>query len=337
MITLSVVIPAYNIEPFIAECLESLLSLQSDEVEFICVAGNSSDATSDILYKYANRDKRISVLKQHNTGLSEARNLGADAAKGDYLLFADGDDFVKPNYFRELFERIKCNSSTEVFVTDFCMVMVTDGKRYERPIYQITAKNDGKEGLSFLPEMLKKKQCFWNVWRYVYKRSFLERNNITFQDKCMSEDLDWTNNVLLAKPNIMFLHCPFYCYRIARLNSLMNRVTSRRINDTVAVLTNCIKKLNISDYEWKQNLIEQYQFELLLVFVQLYEVPTEECKEIESVFCNALPLLNLGKYGVAKIAYYICSVIGIKAVALCLVAARQIKRKSQRIRYRWVK
>lgn len=324
---LSVIIPVYNVEPYLPSCMDSLLSIQSDEIEYICVAGKSRDRSANILLEYAGRDKRVTIVEQKDTGLSEARNLGTGLAMGEYLLFADGDDFVKPALFQDLFRSIKKYPHEDVFITDFSMVTVNDGLIREKPIYQIEAQNNGTEGLEFLPRMLKRKQCFWNVWRYVYRRSFLERNGITFRNGFMCEDVDFTNRVLMANPKTLFLHCPFYCYRVAREDSLMGHTTSRRIRDTVTVLVDSIRSLEHSDFKWKQELIAQYQFELLLSMAQLYEIPSGEREMIKREFQKALPVLRVGSDRFARTAYHICAIAGIKTAARCLAGAKKIKRR----------
>ena len=326
-IKLSVIVPVYNVEPYLSMCLSSLLSMQTNEIEYICVAGKSDDDSMRILREYAIKDNRITILEQQDTGLGEARNLGIGYAAGEYIMFADGDDFVKPHLFQKLFLAIKDHPTEDVFVTDFCMISTQVGVIRENPIYQIGPENDGVEGLDFLPKMLKKRQCFWNVWRYVYRRSFLESHEISFLSHFMGEDVDFTNRVLMSNPKILFLHCPFYCYRVDRETSMMSQTTSKRICDTISLLANNIKSLANSDFKWSQNLIEQYQFEFILTTAQIYEVPKEERKTVKNVIKKALPAMNVGDDRIAKTMYYVFSLLGIKTVASCLAVAKKIKHR----------
>lgn len=327
---LSVIIPVYNVEPYLSTCMESLLSFRSNEIEYICVAGKSKDRSTDILHRYAEKDRRVTVIEQQDTGLSEARNLGAGVAMGEYLLFADSDDFVRPSLFEQLFMTIKKDPQSDVFVTDFSMIILCKGKILERKIFQNGTENDGARGLDYLPKMLKKRQCFWNVWRYVYRRSFLESHGITFREGSMCEDLDFTNHVLMSEPKILFLHCPFYCYRVAREDSLMGHTTDQRVRDTASVLKDNIQTLACSDFKWKQELIAQYQFELILSMAQIYEIPHEERATVKDLLQKCLPALNVGDDKIAKSAYWICSVVGIKTMAFCLAVAKKIKHKRRR-------
>lgn len=328
-IKLSVIVPIYNVEPYLSACMESLLSLQSDDIEYICVLGKSTDRSTEVLREYAARDNRIVTLEQQDIGLSEARNLGTAKAKGEYLLYADSDDFVRPLLFRSLFYTIQENPQEDVFVTDYCMVTVHNGVIREKPINQIKNVNDKTEGIDFLPEMLKKKKCFWNVWRYVYRRSFVEKKGITFRNGSMCEDVDFTTRVLMSEPKIMFLHCPFYCYRVARADSQMGHTTSRRIHDTITVLRDSIQLLENSKFKWKQELIEQYQFEFVLTMAQLYEIPADERENVALFFKKNMPVLKIGNNKIAKTIFCLYSVTGISLPARVLEMLKRIKRGSK--------
>ena len=91
----SVIIPVYNTERYLTQCLESIVSQTLEDIEIICVNDGSKDGSADILRDYARRDRRVIVIDQPNQGLSAARNAGASAAAGDYLYFLDSDDYIE--------------------------------------------------------------------------------------------------------------------------------------------------------------------------------------------------------------------------------------------------
>ena len=329
MIKLSIIIPVFRIERYLPQCLDSVLALASDKVEIICVNDGSPDGCARILEDYAKRDPRVCIIEQKNRGLSAARNVGVEAARGEYILFVDGDDFVVPDLFAQCFERLDDYPSADVFAVDFCMVFSRDGQYFEKPIFQITQACDGAQGLDFLPKMLSQRRCFWNVWRYIWRRAFLLEHQITFQEGWLCEDVEYTTKVFMARPQIVFFHCPFYRYRIAREDSLMGQTTSKRVHNVVISLENCIRWLDASDFEWKQSLISQYQFELLLTLAQYWELPREERGELSALFRKKLPLFQIGSDGIAHAAYVVCSVMGIPFASLSLSAVKWITRKGR--------
>ena len=101
-ILISVVLPVYNVAPYLPKCLDSVLQNTYDNLEVICVNDGSTDDSLKVLNRYAEADKRIRVIDQTNQGVSEARNAGIRAATGDYISFIDPDDYVHHQYFEAL-------------------------------------------------------------------------------------------------------------------------------------------------------------------------------------------------------------------------------------------
>lgn len=100
----SIIIPVYNVAPYLRECLDSVLSQTIEDFEVLAVDDGSTDGSGQIVDEYAVKDQRITVLHKGNSGVSSARNAGIDLAKGDYLCFVDGDDIVSPSYIQDLYE-----------------------------------------------------------------------------------------------------------------------------------------------------------------------------------------------------------------------------------------
>lgn len=325
-IVLSVVIPVYNVEHYLTQCLESVLCNSEEALEIICIDDGSTDRSSQILQQYADRDSRIKLIVQENHGLSAARNRGAACASGTYILYVDSDDYVLKEEFLQLYRQLEASNDTEVFVTDFRMVNTVRGKIRAKDIFQIGTKNAPMYGLENLPKMLSKRQCFWNVWRFVYRRSFLVRNKIKFREGYLCEDIDYTTKVLLAEPKTVFLHCPFYCYRVRRKDSLMGCVSAKRVTDTVTLLLDSIAALNASGIMWRQHVIEQYQFEFFLTFAQLYEVKHSERPRVKFVLLEGLPILKIGTDRFSHIAYLLTTILGVPIIALGLFLLKKIKR-----------
>lgn len=98
----SVVVPVYNVEGYIARCIESILAQTHRNLELILVNDGSADQSGAICDAYAERDGRITVIHQKNAGVSKARNVGIECAKGEYLFFVDSDDWVEPNHIENL-------------------------------------------------------------------------------------------------------------------------------------------------------------------------------------------------------------------------------------------
>ena len=331
-ILLSIIIPVYNTEEYISKCLDSIIESDISDIEVIIVNDGSRDGSLKICESYASKIPYIRIISQQNRGLSAARNVGVTHAVGKYISYIDSDDFVKPKLFSQMISYLKLHSETELFVADFNMVRAEGDVFFEKKIVQIGERTVVEEGLGFLPQMLEKRQCFWNVWRYVYRRDFLEKHNITFKEGYLCEDLDYTAKVLMAEPKTVFVYFPYYCYRVSRKNSLMNHTTVKRISDTVEILCKNIADLEKSNFEWKQKIIEQYQFELILTMAQLFEVSPNERQTVRQVFEEHIAALKVGEDILSHSFYHLISVVGIWTVSFALAVLKRIKRM---MRKRW--
>ena len=99
---ISIIIPVYNVERYLPECLDSLLAQTYQNFELLCVNDGSSDSSQSILEQYARKDSRVRVFCKKNGGVSSARNFGLEQAKGEYIGFVDSDDFVLPRFLERM-------------------------------------------------------------------------------------------------------------------------------------------------------------------------------------------------------------------------------------------
>ena len=110
-IFLSIIVPVYQVEMYIRECLDSILGQSFTDFELILVDDGSFDASPEIIDDYANRDKRIKVIHQQNRGVSKARNAGLDIARGTYVTFVDSDDMINNEMYEQIIRCMKTNNA----------------------------------------------------------------------------------------------------------------------------------------------------------------------------------------------------------------------------------
>ena len=101
----SVIIPVYNVRPYLEQCMDSVLQQTLDDIEVICIDDGSTDGSGEILDKYVQKDSRVKAVHQDNAGAAQARNTGLEKASGDYILFVDGDDYLTENALETLYLR----------------------------------------------------------------------------------------------------------------------------------------------------------------------------------------------------------------------------------------
>ena len=121
MPTLSIIVPIYNVEKYLTECVESICNQTYNDLEIILIDDGSTDLSGKICDEFAKKDERVVVIHKSNGGLSSARNAGIDVAKGEYIGFVDSDDYVAPQMYRELYESI-CENNADVSICGYMTV-----------------------------------------------------------------------------------------------------------------------------------------------------------------------------------------------------------------------
>ncbi len=170
----SVIIPVYNVEKYIRQCLDSVVNQTLPDIEIICVDDGSTDMSLEILHEYAKRDNRIKVLEQSNQGASEARNKGMAIAKGEYIGFVDSDDWVDENYYETLYTKA-VKENADIVRTTYKHVY---GQTLEdEPANSLVTDKCNKN------ENIKRDEISYVIWNQIYKTKFLRENAIAYFDK----------------------------------------------------------------------------------------------------------------------------------------------------------
>ncbi|MCF8200144.1 MAG: glycosyltransferase [Sulfuritalea sp.] len=208
---LSLVVPVYNVAPYLLRCLESLAALSPPADEIIVVDDGSTDDCPRILAEFALRLPQMRVIRQENGGLSAARNTGLDEACGKYLAFVDSDDFVEPDAYAEALEQAEIGQLDMVL---FNARFHYEGRQPDRPIYPDAAATGVVPGREWLRLRLKAGRLLHMVWMHLYRRDFIENNRFRFVPRLIHEDVIWTTKALLSANRIVFLPRIAVNYRI---------------------------------------------------------------------------------------------------------------------------
>jgi len=335
---LSIIVAVYNIESYLKRCLDSLVLLNMKDCELILVVGNSEDNSNEICGEYEEKYSNITVLKQMGKGLSDARNCGMNIAKAKFVMFVDGDDCILTDNFNNTLNKLKSlkEESVDVLVSDFYMVNQND--KIVSEVFQIRESIEPIADYEYIQHFMKQYISFWNVWRYIYRRSFLNENQIIFKENYLSEDIDYTTKVFMKANNVIYYHNPYYCYRVGRKNSLMNIVNIKRVNDTIDIIESSINYILLNkNFKYKQLMVKKFLFEYILNMATIYEVPKEDRCKAKEIFYNTKDLLNVNFYGFARLIYIMTGIIGIEPIAYFLLRAKKIKRISKKVKLKRIK
>ena len=223
-IELSIIIPIYNVEKYLKECLESVYKIKNISKEIILVNDKSMDNSYKIIEEYKEKYPLETIIINHdiNKGLSEARNSGLKIAKGEYVSFIDSDDIVLSEKYEEIF------SSNKEYNLD---IILGNGKYYKKnEIKERFIRNEEIEhlgivsGKTLLENMLKLNSYHEMVWLNFYKRYFLIKNNISFYKNLLHEDALFIFLALLKASKVKYVNVDFYLYR-QREGSIMSNIS----------------------------------------------------------------------------------------------------------------
>ncbi|MBR6143976.1 MAG: glycosyltransferase family 2 protein [Treponema sp.] len=264
----SIIIPVYKVEPYLHQCVDSVLSQTYKNIEIILVDDGSPDTCPKICDEYAVKDSRVRVIHKENGGLSDARNAGIKIATGEWLSFVDSDDVVHPQMIELLIKPL-----------------------VDEPLMKISAggyKNFFTNNIEYSPvinerlryEKLSLYEYFYKplyvvAWGKIYHKSLFE--NIEYPKGRFHEDEFVTYKILWLAKEISFLDEPLYMYR-QRKDSIMANVSEKRLSDTLDALTERI------DFFVKKNDIKASRISqkvLLSFYAQLFSYPQNQLKTHE--------------------------------------------------------
>ena len=235
---ISIIIPVYNTEKYLHECLNSVVSQTIKDVEIICIDDGSTDNSYQILQEYAEKDSRFVILQQENKGAGAARNKGIEIAKGEFLVFLDSDDYyLDTDVLESLYESAQKN---DVLICGGGFAeLQQDGTIFSQ------WENTKEYGFYFDSDKLIEYQDYqfdYGFTRFIYKRTFLLENNIFFSNRKHFEDPTFFVKAMFTAKKFYAIKKIVYWYRI---NYKKNTWNINKINDLLdGILENMVFSKN---------------------------------------------------------------------------------------------
>ena len=255
---ISIIVPVYNVEKELDRCVQSLIHQTYERIEIILVDDGSPDSCPKLCDEYAKQDCRIKVIHKQNGGLSEARNVGLNMAKGTYVLYVDSDDYIQLDACENL---VKGFIDDVDFVVGACKEIYKDNISYQKHtnIKPETVYN-AKE---FVIKSIKNFEWYAPAWLNLYKREFLLKNNLFYKVGYLYEDIEMLPRLFLAASKVSYIDYPFYNY-VIRENSIMTSMnTPQKVKMTLDIYN-----------EWMMTIHDlvdsEYQRWLYGILIKLY-------------------------------------------------------------------
>lgn len=265
---LSFVLPIYNVEKYLPQCVDSILTQATQECEIILVDDGSPDNCGAICDGYQQKSNLIRVIHKANGGLSAARNSGLEIAEGRYVLFVDSDDYLEEGSVAKLLEWIDTTSADVAFLES--RKVYPDGSWESMGEGLVREAIFGKNREEVLHFLATRPKFPASAWGKIYRRAFLQENRIEFpHDRRLSEDLIFSLNLFLAAESFDYLAFPYYCYRQAREGSITNNISPKYYFDTAMFVTEVAERFAknqkaVSDMAQSALSFAAYEYSILL-------------------------------------------------------------------------
>lgn len=227
----SIIIPAYNSEKYLSQCLNSVIKQSYKDIEIIVINDGSTDGTRLICEKYKAKDARIVVINKNNGGISSARNTGVKNANGSYIMFLDSDDYLSSKCVEECV-KLMMSQNVEMIKYSYWKTKYCFRKKYNYATQSKIAISK-KDYRKMIYENIFYSYDFSNVWTMFIKADIARK--IEFQNYKIGEDFLYAIQCLLSCKSIYILNKPLYFYRI-HSSSVTHAYSKQHINDEIKAL-----------------------------------------------------------------------------------------------------
>ncbi len=306
MVKLSIIIPVFNTGNFLNNCLNSILKQSFEDFEVICVDDGSTDNSLNILKSYENKDYRIKIFTQNNKGAGAARNLGLKHVNGEYILFADSDDWFEDNAFQLLYNQAK-NLDTDLILFD-SLEHKTDNISRERAYFNSNDFDFTNYIFDYhFRNNILVMNSFFVPWSKLYKAKFLLDNNIRFSEIPIFNDMYFNVVTTVLASKIAYYPKILYHYNKLNSSSIQSKIKFDKkpfvILYVYETIENFLKNHNLyeeleanflkSKFKQYNNVLnwvnDDYKEELFIKF-------RDDFKNLELVDSNILYNLSLKEY-----------------------------------------
>lgn len=278
---ISVIIPVYNVEKYLRECVESVLKQTYQNFEIILVDDGSKDSSGDICDEYAEKDTRIRVIHKENGGLSRARNAGFEEAQGEYVYFLDSDDWIEEKALEELKQCAEENAADVVFF-DAISFEDESGEKCEKQTYIRNGVYPSGLGTEVFAALQNNKEFRSAVPLLFMKKSFIDEQDIRFLPDVLYEDLLYTFEVFCLASKVTQLSKTFYHrrYRFGSITQSKKHTQNYLSSDQIfREVLNFSDQHGLTDQDAVKQYIIRCAYSALNNFSELEREDKALCKE----------------------------------------------------------
>ena len=279
----SVVVPVYKVESYLSHCVDSILNQTYRNIEVFLVDDGSPDNCPALCDDYAAKDKRVKVIHKENGGLSDARNKGLEQATGDYVMFVDSDDFwVDENQLALLMKEVEANPQCDFIGFNVSYYFEATNRyvpwiAYDKCITDCTNKDE------LIVSLVKTGTFPISAWSKIIRKDFLIKNEVSFINGLLSEDIPWFLSLLEKAQDFRMLNQYVYAYRqVSNGTSITHNFSKRHFDNLFWIIRNGIETISQSNFskQVKDSLLSFIAYELCILIGSLYKIEDKEWRSV---------------------------------------------------------
>lgn len=315
---ISFVIPVYNVEKYLKECVGSILEQGFTDYEIILVDDGSTDKSGFLCDEYSNKYKNIIVIHKENGGLSDARNVGIKASHGDYILFVDSDDYIGKNTLDNIVSSI--TKEIDVMFLNAMKVFpdgVTSplGDGYDSRLINSATKKEVLKHIATLPKYP------GSACTKLIRRKLIIENNHFFQKGLLSEDIDWTIGLLCIAEKFACCDVFYYYYRQGREGSITNTPGEQGIKCLCYIISKWASKSMKNEFQGEINGFVAYEYMIAILNYGYLEKKLR--KKYRKFFRKYKWILQYGLTRRLKVVNICCNILGVDISSKLLMIKRK--------------
>ena len=279
---ISFIIPIYNVENYLEECIDSILSQNLKYYEIILINDGSTDNSKNICDNYSKNHNNITTITTPNRGQSSARNLGIELAKGKYIAFIDSDDYYIPEVLKYFERTLEDFPNTDIIIGKI-MIFYEDSDLVKPKLkYRHLNKIEGMTGEEGLDYLINTNQFLQSVYSYVVKRELVINNNISFNQEYKAyEDFDFTIRLFFVAKEVRAINEFFLMYRKNRVGQITYQGNLKRDVSALKVAINW--ESNVDDVDIKHTTkinVKKYLANKYLLWIANQSIYSKDEKKL---------------------------------------------------------
>lgn len=335
---LSVIIPVYNVEKYLKECVDSVLNQNLEDVEIILVDDGSPDRCPQICDEYAQKNSNIRVIHKKNGGLSSARNAGIKLARGSYIMFLDSDDWWNPDVnVAEMLQTVKDNSTVDLF--QFASMDYLEGNGYYVRSGHIHFDGIDTTSIeSYYRSLLNRGNLEVHAGTKIIRTCFLLDNGLLFQEGIKSEDNEWILRLLRCLNSVKTIDERLYVYRAGREGSITQTIGKKNIEDLLWIVEKSIQYYQNAENKILMPLELDYASYLWFSALGLSSrLPKTDQAALKEKFDNTSEVCSFGKSPKTRLCSVVYKTLGFSITTSILGQYIAIKGHYQINKKKWEK